>query len=993
MQRVFGLPVGALAITLTALVGLAGAAIGLLALRHRVFFRMGVRNIRRRPARSSLIVAGLMLGTAIIASALTTGDTMGHTVRSDVITALGGADEHVTAKGTAQSEMGQATVQWFPAAQAASVVVAAAQDPDVDGVAPAVVETVAVQDRTSRQNEPRITLFATDPAAAAAFAPLKGSASWSALGPGEVYLDAEAADSLDAAKGDRLVLLAGARMIEATVRDVVDVDGAGSAQGAVLMPLERAQAALGRAGAVTHILVSNRGGFESGVTRTDAVVARLLPKAEAMGLDVSPVKQDGLDTADAQGNAFVTMFTTFGSFSMAAGILLIFLVFVMLAAERRGEMGMARAVGTQRRHLIETFLYEGAAYDVAAAAVGAALGVGVAYGMVAVIAGAFAAEDFELRFAVEPRSLVIAYGIGVLLTLAVVSLSAWRVSRLNIVSAIRDIPEEHSQPHARRRWVRAGAGLLVGGLVMASGASAGQGTPFGLGVSIVIASLVLVAVAAGLSPRLAYSVAGLLMVTWWLLPPDLLPYVRDLSQDISIWIVGGLAVVIGATWVVMWNADVLLGAALRTVGRVRSLAPVLKMSMAYPLRDRFRTAVTLSMFMLVVFTLVTGSVIPGSIMTAVDNEASFAGGFDIQATTSAAGALPDMRAAAASVPGIDPAQFDAVASQSVVPLQVAQEPVQEYSDYMVRGADDSYLAHTTYGFAARATGYQTDRDVWAAMAANPNLAVVDSMVAPRRDQFMVGGVLPEFALTGFYTEDGVFDPVPVTVFDPGTGTTLHVKVIGVITDMASYEMTAGLWLSQKALAPLGDRARPTIHYFSLNPAAPGSDDPAGVAATLERSFLANGMEAESVADILGRAVGQSRTMIRLIQGFMGLGLLVGVAALGVISARSVVERRQQIGVLRAIGFQPAMIRRTLLLESSMIAVTAIVIGTGLGLVMAAEVVGDMAGTPGWANLSVHVPWASLGVVFGIVYAAALATTWLPALRASRIYPAEALRYA
>ena len=35
---------------------------------------------------------------------------------------------------------------------------------------------------------------------------------------------------------------------------------------------------------------------------------------------------------------------------------------------------------------------------------------------------------------------------------------------------------------------------------------------------------------------------------------------------------------------------------------------------------------------------------------------------------------------------------------------------------------------------------------------------------------------------------------------------------------------------------------------------------------------------------------------------MGLGLVVGIAALGVIAARSVVERRQQIGVLRALGF-------------------------------------------------------------------------------------------
>ncbi len=75
----------------------------------------------------------------------------------------------------------------------------------------------------------------------------------------------------------------------------------------------------------------------------------------------------------------MSLFTTFGSFSIAAGILLIFLIFVMLAAERRGELGIARAVGTRRGHLVQIFLFEGAAYDLVAAAVGASSGSRVAY--------------------------------------------------------------------------------------------------------------------------------------------------------------------------------------------------------------------------------------------------------------------------------------------------------------------------------------------------------------------------------------------------------------------------------------------------------------------------------------------------------------------------------------------------------------------------------------------------------------------------------------
>ena len=134
------------------------------------------------------------------------------------------------------------------------------------------------------------------------------------------------------------------------------------------------------------------------------------------------------------------------------------------------------------------------------------------------------------------------------------------------------------------------------------------------------------------------------------------------------------------------------------------------------------------------------------------------------------------------------------------------------------------------------------------------------------------------------------------------------------------------------------------------------------------------------------------TFNRLIQGFMGLGLLVGVAALGVISARAVVERRQQIGVMRAIGFRRQMVQAAFLLESSFVALTAIVVGTILGLILAWNIIDDQRQQPSWENLTLYVPWLNLFVIFLVVYAVAILATVLPAIRASRIRPAEALRY-
>jgi putative ABC transport system permease protein len=87
-----------------------------------------------------------------------------------------------------------------------------------------------------------------------------------------------------------------------------------------------------------------------------------------------------------------------------------------------------------------------------------------------------------------------------------------------------------------------------------------------------------------------------------------------------------------------------------------------------------------------------------------------------------------------------------------------------------------------------------------------------------------------------------------------------------------------------------------------------------------------------------------------------------------------------------------MVQRSFLLESSFITLIAIAVGTALGLVIARNVVADAADSPSWGNLHLTVPWAALAVIFVAVYAAGLLTTWVPARRAARVYPAAALRY-
>jgi putative ABC transport system permease protein len=988
VQSVFGLPAGQLATVLMGLLAVVAGVVTVLALRNIVLVKMGLRSVARRRARSALIVVGLMLGTAIIASSLLTGDTMAATMRSSVLDALGNTDEYVTAAGSSSALDASLAVSaaspYFEADEALAAVDEAAGGSDlVDGSSPAIIEQVAAQNPASRTTEPRVTLFAAAPDRMEPF----GLSALSEVGAGEALLNEEAADSLDAAVGDTLSLFAGADPLEVQVAGIGSYRGAGDDGPAVLMPLAGAQALLEKDGEANHVLVSNVGDITSGASRSDDVTVLLERPLRDVGLTLETVKQDALEEADAQGNAVMTMFTTFGAFSMAAGILLIFLIFVMLAAERRSEMGMARAIGTRRGHLVETFVFEGAVYDLAAAAVGTALGVAVAWVMVRVTASAFSTSDdrFDLRFAAQPRSLVIAYGLGVLLTFAVVAISAWRVSRLNIVSAIRSVPEPS---RAGRRWVRWGLpalGMVFGVLLVSAGISAKQFLPWMLGLSFLIVSVVPLLRLVGLPDRIAYTAAGLALVALWLLPLDTFESaLGEMAMDFSIWVAGGLLIVVGATWVVTYNADLLLGAVQTLSSRVASLAPVMKMAVTYPLRDRFRTGVTLAVFTLVVFTLVTGTTISQAFIRGFDDPEGFGGGYDIRASTTPELAIDDLRA---GLPDEVAADIEAVGAQSFLPLEAVQDSADaEPTTHPVRGLDDEFLATNGFEMATMARGYGSSREVWQALREDPTLAVVDPYVVPRRRNWG-GGVLPEFQLTGFFFEDASFEPVPVTVTDAQTDTVLHLSVIGVLPDSIPFEM-AGISVSQQTLAPFGDRAVPTMHHLAL---VPGSDAE-GVAGELESAYLAIGLEAETYRSALDDAVGGSLTFNRLVQGFMGLGLFVGVAALGVISASAVVERRQQIGVLRAIGFQPEMVRRALLLESSFIAGTAIVVGSALGLVMSYDVITDAAQQASYSSVSFVVPWLNLAVVFLVVYLAALGATLAPAIRASHVYPAEALRY-
>ena len=120
-----------------------------------------------------------------------------------------------------------------------------------------------------------------------------------------------------------------------------------------------------------------------------------------------------------------------------------------------------------------------------------------------------------------------------------------------------------------------------------------------------------------------------------------------------------------------------------------------------------------------------------------------------------------------------------------------------------------------------------------------------------------------------------------------------------------------------------------------------------------------------------------------------LGLSLVIAVLGIINtlALSVVERKREIGMLRAVGTARSQIRRMIYLESTYIAVFGALLGVVLGLVIAIPLVHALR----YYGMSVLViPWSLIGwTLLGSAVVGVFAALW-PAVRAARTNPLEAI---
>lgn len=435
-------------------------------------------------------------------------------------------------------------------------------------------------------------------------------------------------------------------------------------------------------------------------------------------------------------------------------------------------------------------------------------------------------------------------------------------------------------------------------------------------------------------------------------------------------LVSGLLLVSGCVIFVMVNSDLLLNALMVMFGRRRSLLPVFKIAISYPMNKKFRTGLTVFMFALIMFTVIVIAMIASFQRESVEKTTQqLSGGYEILGFSMLEIPASNLSAGLEQVNesiGVGTIKSYEVAATGYATLNVSG---QDEFDYPLIGFSDRMISEGRYSLMKRAPEYSTDAEVWNALLYNHSLVIMDGSVVP--SQFGP----TTFSLISIDVGDVVRVRTPF-------GTEASVTIIGI---MDQY-FNPGMYCSHEFLHSFDPLAKDTSFYFETSP--PTGVPNADVSSKMEQVFVEYGLTTIVVRDTVEEAMTTVASVMQLMEVFLGMGLIVGIAGLGIITIRNVAERRQEIGVMRAIGYQRDMILKAFLLETSFMSLLGIIIGTlmGLGISFTIFVWG------GFSKLSVFViPWGEILAVLVIAFAITLAATLPPSRKAARLTPAEALR--
>lgn len=278
----------------------------------------------------------------------------------------------------------------------------------------------------------------------------------------EVVIDRGTAEKGDLRVGDPITVLVSGPPVQAKVSGIAAFGTADNPGGVfyVFFTEDAAQRVLNREGKYDNITVIADEGISQEEIR-DRVAAALPTNLEVLtGKEITEELQSMIKD---QLGVISIFFLVFAGIMLFVGTFIIYNTFSILVTQRTKEHALLRAIGASRRQITRAVLIEAFAVGVVAGGIGFVAGVGVAYGLKAMLS-AFGADLPADGLVVPPDAIVWSFAVAVIVSMLSAWLPARRAARIPPVAAMRDLAVDRTTKSFKR--------LIFGVLLLAVGVAA-----------------------------------------------------------------------------------------------------------------------------------------------------------------------------------------------------------------------------------------------------------------------------------------------------------------------------------------------------------------------------------------------------------------------------------------------------------------------------------------------------------------------------------------
>ncbi|MFT5303133.1 MAG: putative ABC transport system permease protein [Mariniblastus sp.] len=676
-----------------------------------------------------------------------------------------------------------------------------------------------------------------------------------------------------------------------------------------------------RFGSTTSFRISNSGATQAALERR--LLARIASDEARLGLHLVSVKRQGLE-ASKGSTPFDALFLGLSMFVIGAALILVSLLFRLGLQQRAAELGIYKATGFNQKQIRRIWLSEMLLVSLFGAVVGVVLGVCYAWLMILGLStwwvGAIARPFLTLY--ISPLSLVIGFLSGMLMCVLTIS---WSLRR------------------TRAQPVRS---LLAGELESQAGGLARKGPAW-----VVMLAYALVAVA------ILLAVVAI--------------FLSGQAQAISFLSAGFSILTALLIFVYQW----LRRPSTTTTAGSLSLS---RLAMLNAKRNPLRSTLTIGLVAVSSFLIAALSsfrLTPSELGTA---------GFDWVAQSSQP-VFDDLSTVEGQIKALGVGNAleagTTVMSFRFKPGEDAScSNLYQSTQPRVLGVSESFVKHFDSPEAV-SFGWATSLAAAPAEAQNPWQLLGGKTVHAGTEEDPIPVVIDQN--TAIYSLK-IMAPGTVRQVQYDSGESIYFRAVAFLENTI---LQGSLIMSERDF----ENAFPSTagyRYFLID------DGPEAEASNAETANLSNsvamledrlsdqGFDARSAPKLLEGFMAVQNTYISTFQTLGALGLLLGTFGLAAVQIRSVLERKKELGLMRAVGFARAKLSKMVLMENAWL----LLVGMGVGIVAALFTV-----LPHWLVGTASVPWLALAAIFAGIAAVGLIAGWLASRIISKTPLLESLR--